>query len=108
MIAPHGFETFSEALGAGAEAFLHLNEELHHKKLSTAVGDEGGFAPALENNRRALELISKAVTSAGYKLGEDISLALDVASSSFFDEEKHLYTFDGKPVDTNGMLKIYT
>lgn len=91
MIVPHGFTSFSEALRAGTELFQSLKTLLHDKKLSTAVGDEGGFAPALESNERALELLCEAIESAGYRPGEQISLALDVAATSFFDEGSGRY-----------------
>ncbi len=84
MIVPHGFETFAEALRAGAETFHHLKKILSAKGLATSVGDEGGFAPRLGSNAEALELISSAIQSAGYRLGDQISLALDVASSEFY------------------------
>lgn len=93
MIVPHGFEKFSESLRAGTEVFHHLKNKLHHLKHSTAVGDEGGFAPALDSNLQAIELTCEAVEKAGYQLGKQISLALDVASSSFFNKEKQKYSF---------------
>lgn len=84
MLVPHGFEKFSEALRAGAEVFHHLKSILKKQNLVTAVGDEGGFAPKLAGNEEALKLISQAIEVSGYKLGEQISLALDVASTEFF------------------------
>lgn len=107
MIFPHGFSRFSEALRAGAEVFQHLKEKLARKHLSTAVGDEGGFAPVLKSNQEALELILQAVEEAGYEPGKQISLALDVASSSFFDEATGKYTFDGRAIDRTQLLDIY-
>jgi enolase len=83
MIMPKGADSFSQALQMGAEVFHALKGVLKAKGLSTAVGDEGGFAPALDSNEHALEVIAKAVKAAGYKFGKDIFVALDVASSDF-------------------------
>lgn len=90
MIVPHGFRSFKEALQAGAEVFHHLKNILKKANLSTAVGDEGGFAPNLEKNEQALDLILQAVEKSGYIIGQQISLALDVAASSFFKSEKYI------------------
>jgi enolase len=81
MVVPYGFDTFSEALRAGAEIYQALKKLIDQKGLSTAVGDEGGFAPNLPNNRSALELLMQAIEKAGYRPGEQIGLALDVAAS---------------------------
>ncbi|MBI4223607.1 MAG: phosphopyruvate hydratase, partial [Deltaproteobacteria bacterium] len=83
MIAPVGAPSFREALRMGAEVFHHLKQLLREKKLSTAVGDEGGFAPDLASNEKALELLLQAIEEAGYRAGKDIWLALDCAASSF-------------------------
>jgi enolase len=96
MVMPLGFETFSDALRAGVEVFHHLKKVLQGKKLNTAVGDEGGFAPDLGSNREALDLIMQAIDAAGYKAGEQIFIALDVASTEFYDAKTQKYTFDGK------------
>ena len=93
MIMPKGAPSFSEALRYGAEIFHSLKKILHDLGLSTAVGDEGGFAPTLKSADHALEVIAQAVDKAGYKLGEDIFIALDVASSEFFDKAKNKYVF---------------
>jgi len=93
MIMPKGAPSFSEALRYGAEVFHALKKILHDRGLSTAVGDEGGFAPTLNSADDALEVIAQAVDKAGYKLGQDIFIALDVASSEFFDKEKNKYVF---------------
>jgi enolase len=93
MIMPKGAPSFSEALRYGAEVFHALKKILHDMGLSTAVGDEGGFAPTLKSADHALEVIAQAVDKAGYKLGEDIFIALDVASSEFFDKKKGKYVF---------------
>lgn len=93
MIVPRGAPTFSEALRYGAEVFHALKSVLKQRGLSTAVGDEGGFAPKLDSAEDALESISAAVAEAGYKLGEQIFIALDPASSEFYDHEKNIYVF---------------
>lgn len=93
MIMPVGAPTFSEAIRMGAEVFHSLKSVLKKMGLSTAVGDEGGFAPNLNSNKHALEVISKAVKDAGYKLGKDIFFALDVASSEFYDTKSKKYVF---------------
>jgi enolase len=93
MIVPKGAPTFREALRQGAEIFHALAKVLHDRNLSTAVGDEGGFAPKLDGAEDALECIGQATENAGYKIGEDTFIALDVASSEFFDKEKNAYVF---------------
>ena len=86
MVMPVGAETFSEALRCGAEIFHALKGKLHAKGLSTAVGDEGGFAPNIASARAALDLIAEATEAAGYALGDDVLLALDCASTEFFKD----------------------
>jgi enolase len=93
MIMPKGADSFSQALQMGAEVFHALKGVLKAKGLSTAVGDEGGFAPALDSNEHALEVIAKAVKEAGYKFGKDIFVALDVASSEFYNAKSKKYVF---------------
>jgi enolase len=93
MIMPRGAKTFSESLRCGAEIFHALKKVLHDRGLSTAVGDEGGFAPALDSAEDALAVIAKATEMAGYQLGDDVAIALDVASSEFFDKEEGVYVF---------------
>ena len=93
MIMPKGAPTFREALRYGAEVFHALKDVLHDRGLSTAVGDEGGFAPSLKSADDALECIAQAVKRAGYTLGTDIFIALDVASSEFSDPSQNLYVF---------------
>ncbi len=93
MIMPVGAPTFREALRYGAEVFHSLKKVLHDRGLSTAVGDEGGFAPNLASAEDALQVISQAIEKAGYKIGEDIAIALDVASSEFFDAKQNAYVF---------------
>ena len=96
MVLPVGMDSFSEALRAGTEVFHALKSVLKGRGLSTAVGDEGGFAPDLRSNEEALETILEAIGKAGYKAGEDILLGLDVASSEFFDNGKYHLTGEGK------------
>ena len=111
MIMPRGAPTFAEALRYGAEVFHALKvgpERSRH--LSTAVGDEGGFAPQLNSAEDALESISTAVEKAGYKLGEQIFIALDPASSEFFDSEQNVYVFkksDGSKKTADELIDYY-
>jgi enolase len=93
MIAPYGAKTFAEGLRMGAEVFHTLKGVLKKSGYSTAVGDEGGFAPNLKSNEEALQLILEAVTKAGYKPGDDIGICLDPASSEFYDKAKNRYVF---------------
>jgi len=97
MIAPVGFDTFSRALRAGVECYHALKAVLKAKKLSTAVGDEGGFAPNLTSNEQALEVLVEAIKKAGYKPGKDIALALDVAASEFFEKGSYVLEAEAKP-----------
>ena len=105
MIAPIGAATFREALQHGAEVYHALKSVLKKKGLSTGLGDEGGFAPNLDSNRAALDLIAEAVKSAGFALGKDIALAMDVAASEFFDKKK--YVFEGTKQSTDQMVAYY-
>jgi enolase 1/2/3 len=105
MIAPIGAPTFREALQQGAEVYHALKSVLKQKRLATGLGDEGGFAPDLQSNRAALDLIAEAVKSAGFELGKDIALAMDVAASEFC--EKGAYTFEGKKKDSAEMTAYY-
>ena len=110
MIAPIGAPCFHEALRMGTEVFHALKSIIKSTGRSTAVGDEGGFAPELKGNEEALELIAKAVEKAGYKLGSDIKIALDVASSEFFDEKSQRYVFkksDGSQKTIDDMIAFY-
>ncbi|MEY4180075.1 MAG: hypothetical protein RLY70_3649 [Planctomycetota bacterium] len=106
MIMPLGFQRFSDALRAGCEIFHTLKKVLKGKKLNTAVGDEGGFAPDLPSNRAALDLIVEAIGQAGYKPGEQIFIALDVAATEFFNSETKKYSIDGKQLDSAGMVEF--
>jgi enolase len=96
MVLPVGFDSFSEALRSGTEIFHALKSVLKGRGLSTAVGDEGGFAPDLRSNAEALDTILEAIGKAGYKAGEDVLLGLDVASSEFFDNGKYHLVGEGK------------
>lgn len=110
MIMPKGAPTFREALRYGAEVFHALKKILHDRGLSTAVGDEGGFAPNLKSADDALAVIAQAIEKAGYKIGEDIFIALDVASSEFFDKETGIYTFkksDGSKRTAEELVAYY-
>ena len=107
MIVPLGAETFSEGLRWGVEVYHALKGILHSKGLATGLGDEGGFAPELPTNAAALEIIGEAVAAAGYKLGTDIALALDVASTEFYSEETGKYTFEGKERSSDEMIAYY-
>ena len=105
MIAPIGAETFAEALRMGAEVYHTLKGVIKDRGLSTGLGDEGGFAPNLDSNAEALDLICEAIKKAGYEPGKDVALALDVASTEFFKDGK--YTFEGEARDTEYMVKYY-
>jgi enolase len=105
MIAPIGAPTFTEALRWGAETYHALKSVLKQRGLSTGVGDEGGFAPDLEQNRAALDLIVEAIGNAGFTPGRDIALALDVAATELYKDSAYL--FEGKPQTAEGMSAIY-
>ena len=107
MIAPIGAPSFREALRWGAEVYHSLKKVVKERGLSTGLGDEGGFAPNLDSNREALELIVEAIEKAGYKPGADVALAMDVASSEFFDSETKTYKFEGEQRDNDYMVKYY-
>jgi enolase len=106
MVMPLGFERFSDALRCGVEVFHHLKKVLQSKKLSTAVGDEGGFAPDLGSNAEALDLIMEAITKAGYEPGKQTFIALDVAATELYDAKKKTYLVDGKPIDAAAMVEL--
>ena len=105
MIAPIGAESFAEAMRMGSEVYQALKKVLQSKKLATGLGDEGGFAPNLESNRAALDLIEEAIKAAGYKPGADVALALDVAASSFVSDGK--YKFEGGLKSSAEMIEYY-
>ncbi len=106
MIAPHGFTSFTESIRAGVETFHHLKKLLSDAGETTAVGDEGGFAPRLGSNEEALSFVARAIEAAGYRPGEQISIALDCAASEFSDANK--YTIDAQPVDAAGLVELYS
>ena len=108
MIVPLGAESFSEALRWGAEVYHTLKKLLSDKGLATGLGDEGGFAPDLPTNRAALDLIVEAISLAGYKVGTQIALALDVASTEFFDEKTGSYNFEGSQKSAADMVAYYS
>jgi enolase len=106
MVMPLGFDSFSAALRAGVETFHQLKKVLKGKKLNTAVGDEGGFAPDLKSNAEAIDRILEAIEQAGYKAGEQIAIAIDVAATEFYDGKKKTYAIDGREIDSRGMVEL--
>ena len=111
MVMPFGADTFAESLRMGVEVFHALKGELKKSGYSTNVGDEGGFAPNLGSNEEAIEFVLKAIEAAGYKPGEDIHIALDPASSEFFDTKENLYHFhksDGRKLASEEMAQYWT
>ena len=110
MLVPHGFESFSEALRAGVEIFHTLKGILRKQGKVTAVGDEGGFAPDMASNAEALATLLQAIEAAGYKPGKQVSLALDVAASEFYDKKKQRYVLageGGRSLDAAGLVELY-
>jgi enolase len=107
MVMPVGAPSFAEALRCGAEIFHALKSALHQAGLSTSVGDEGGFAPAINTAREALDFIDKAVNAAGYKLGDEVLLALDPAASEFFKGGRYEITGEGKSLTPEEMADYY-
>ena len=110
MIMPTGADTFSEALKMGVETFHHLKKVLSSKGYSTNVGDEGGFAPNIKSNEEAIETVLQAIESAGYRPGEDIYIAMDAATSEFYNKETGLYTFsksDGRELTSEQMADYW-
>ena len=107
MLFPHGAKSFNESIRMGAEVFHSLKKELKKQGLNTSVGDEGGFAPALKSNDHAIELLLNSIEKSGFHVGKDISLALDVAASSFYKNNKYHLKVDGSVLDTDGMIKFY-
>ena len=109
MVMPVGAKTFKEALRMGAEVFHNLKKVLKAKGCNTAVGDEGGYAPKLESNEDALKSVLEAINNAGYVPGKDICLAMDVASSEFYNAETGKYELksEGKELDSEGMVQFY-
>jgi enolase len=106
MVMPLGFDKFSDALRCGCEIFHHLKSVLKGKKLNTAVGDEGGFAPDLPNNASAIDLILEATDKAGYKAGKQVWIAMDVAATEMYDAKTKKYTIDGREIDSSAMVDL--
>ncbi|MDA1018544.1 MAG: phosphopyruvate hydratase [Planctomycetota bacterium] len=106
MVMPLGFDRFSDALRCGTEIFHHLKKVLSDKGMSTAVGDEGGFAPDLKNSQEAIDVIMTAIERAGYRPGEHVKIALDCAASEFFDADSKTYTLEGQKLDGAGMVEL--
>jgi enolase len=107
MVMPAGFERFSDALRAGVECFHALKTQLKKRGMNTAVGDEGGFAPALRSHEEAIEIILEAVNAAGYTPGKQIWIALDPASSEFFDNDTYDLKGENRKLDAAGMVELY-
>ena len=109
MILPSGAESFTEAMRMGSEIYHHLKKVLSADGLSTAVGDEGGFAPNLGSNEDAVKIILQAVEAAGYKPGDDVQISLDVAASEFFNKETGEYELsgEGRKLDADQMIEFY-
>ena len=107
MLFPVGASSFSEAIRSGAEIFHELKKELKSNGLATTVGDEGGFAPQLQSNEHAIELLLNAIEKTSYKTGKDVFLALDVAASSLYQDKKYRLALDNQIVDDEGMIKFY-
>ena len=107
MVIPTGTDSFREALRMGAEIFHNLKKVLKSKGLNTAVGDEGGFAPNLESNEAALAVIMQAIEAAGYRPGEDVSLALDVASSEFYADGQYVLAGEDRKLDAGELIEFY-
>jgi enolase len=107
MAMPAGAESFEQALRMGAEVFHALAAVLRGRGLSTAVGDEGGFAPNLGSNEEAIQVIVEAIEKAGYEPGEDVFIALDPAASSFFVDGKYVLAGEGRTLDSAGMVELY-
>ena len=108
MIVPYGMKGFADALRAAAEIFQTLKKVLHDRSLSTSVGDEGGFAPNVKSNAEAIELLLEAIHQAGYKVGAQVAIALDVASSEFFDDGKYIFKkSDGRPRERDELVSLY-
>jgi enolase len=110
MVMPVKADTFSESLRMGTEIFHTLKKVLHDKGLSTNVGDEGGFAPNITSNEEAIEVVLKAIEKAGFKPGDDVFIAMDAASSEFYDAKTKTYTFkksDGKKLKSDEMVEYW-
>jgi enolase len=107
MICPVGSATFAEAIRAVAEVYQALKKVLHDRRLTGGVGDEGGFAPQLESNQEALELLVDAIGKAGYRPGEDVAIALDPAASEFYRDGRYELAGEGRTLDAAGLVELY-
>ena len=108
MIIPNSARNFSEALRIGAEVFYALKKKLKFNKLSTNVGDEGGFAPNIKSNEDAIELVLSSVVDAGYRVGQDVSIGIDAAASEFYNKEKKVYCFGKHEFNSSEMVDFWT
>ena len=108
MISPYGFDSYSRALQAGVEIYHTLKSTLKKAGLETGLGDEGGFAPKLNNNEDSLKYIMQAIADAGYEPGKQVGIAIDAASSEFYNKETKKYHFDGEDRDAAYMLDVYS
>jgi enolase len=108
MVMPVGADTFTEALQIGAEVYQALKKVLHDRKLSTTVGDEGGFAPSLPSNKDALEVILSAIEQAGYKAGEQVLLAIDAAATEFYQDGKYVLAREGLTLTSAELVDLYS
>jgi len=107
MVLPVGAPTFAEALRMGAEVYHSLKRVLHERGLATTVGDEGGFAPALSSNEAAVEVILASIEQAGYRAGEDVALALDIAATELYQEGRYVLAREGKTLSAGQMIDLY-
>ena len=107
MIIPANFKSIRSSIQAGSEIFHILKENLNKKNLSISVGDEGGFSPEIANNRECLDLITKAIQQSQYKIGKDIFIGLDVASTEFYENKKYLLTGEGLELNSDQLIKYY-
>jgi enolase len=107
MLAPVGLPTFGEALRAGSEIYQSLKKLLHDKGLSTNVGDEGGFAPSLENNVAAVELLVRAIEAAGYRPGEDVAIALDPATSELYENGRYALASEERTLSSSELVDLW-
>ncbi|MBN2476727.1 MAG: phosphopyruvate hydratase [Pirellulales bacterium] len=106
MIMPLGVDSFTDAIRCGCEIFHNLKKVLQSKKLATNVGDEGGFAPDLKSNKEALDLLMEAAEKAGYEMGKQVFIAMDVAATELYDAKKKVYSMDGKTIDAAAMVDL--
>jgi enolase len=107
MVAPVGASSFAQALQMGAEVYQELKRTLHKRGLSTAIGDEGGFAPALDSNEAPLELLVSAIGSAGYKAGEDVAICLDPAASEFYKDSSYVLAGEGRTLSSAEIVDLW-